>query len=128
MIGRMTRAQPRAHWSCTPSPSQLLLAALLRLAATFLSGTACLSWRRPSRLAGECHADVTPAMLPSGSSGNHQKEIEPAATNSRSPEALMVSRPRSGRPSNHEGVLASLRGALRNRADVLLPRTGEATR
>ena len=124
----MTRAQSGANRSDAPSPSQLLLAALLRLAAMLVSGAACLLWMRPSRLAGECHADVTPAMLPSAGNGNHKKEETPAAANSQIPEALMVSRPHSGRPSNHEGMLTGASHTSRNSANVLLPRAGEATR
>ena len=110
----MTRTQPAANWSDAPSLSQLLLAALLRLAAMFVEGAACLLWMRPSRLAGECHADVTPAMLPSASSGNQTRETETAvAHSSQTPEALMVSSEQSSRRvypelvegSNHEGGL-----------------------
>jgi hypothetical protein len=95
----MNRAQSVAHWSGIPSLSHLWMAALLRLAAMLVSNAACFLRMRPSRLPGECHADVTPQALPSATSGHHSRETQPAAASSN---------------TSH------------NSADVLLPRTGEA--
>jgi hypothetical protein len=96
------------------------MAALLRLAAMLVAGAACLLWMRPSRLAGECHADVTPAMLPSGSSGNQTKE-QSAEGLSCSIEALMVSSEQGSRPSNHEGGLTRASHILAQRQLPLSP-------
>jgi hypothetical protein len=78
----MTRAQSVANWSGIPSLSQLLLAALLRLAAMLVSG-AVHSMRMPlSRLPRECHTDVTPDRLPAPRDSN-QSEEQPAAAGSQ---------------------------------------------
>jgi hypothetical protein len=116
----MTRAQSVAHWSDVPSLSHLWMAALLRLAAMLVSNAASVLRMRPSRLPGECHADATPATLPPATRGNQIKDNKPAAATSPTPEALMLSRPRSGRRvypelvegSNHEGELTVVRSPL----------------
>jgi hypothetical protein len=96
------------------------MAALLRLAAMLVSNAASVLRMRPSRLPGECHADATPATLPPAARGNQIKDNKPAAATSPTPEALMLSRPRSGRRvypelvegSNHEGELTVVRSPL----------------
>jgi hypothetical protein len=94
---RMTRAQSVAHWSGIPSLSHRWMAALLRLSAMLVQNAASFLRMRLSRLPGECHADATPQTLPSATSSNPTQDPDPAATPSHSQDALMVSRPRSGR-------------------------------
>ena len=105
ILRAMTRAHQGANWSGVPSLSHLWMAALLRLVAMLVSSAASFLRMRPSRLSGECHADATPQTLPRANSGTHNKETETAAANSQTTEALLLSRPRSGRPSKDEGGL-----------------------
>jgi hypothetical protein len=74
----MTRAHLRAHWIGPPSLSQPLLAALLLTFAMFVSFAANFLRMRPSRLSRECHADVTPEMLPEPESGITKETEKPA--------------------------------------------------
>jgi hypothetical protein len=100
----MTRAHLRANWSGVPSLTELWLGALLRAFAMLVSFAANLLRMRPSRLSRECHADVTPAMLPEPESGIIM-ETKEAAGRSQPIEALMLSSASSARPSKQEGGL-----------------------
>jgi hypothetical protein len=75
---------------------------------------------RPSRHVRECHTDVsrrsrkakagaTPQALPLKDRDPSKETNLAARTSSQSIEALMLSRPHSGRPSNHDGVLTAAR-------------------
>jgi hypothetical protein len=121
----MNRAQSVAHWSGIPSLSHLWMAALLRLAAMLVSNAACFLRMRPSRLPGECHADVTPQALPSATSGHHSRETQPAAASSQTLEGLMPGAGEAG-VLKHEAAFTGASQTSRHSADVLLPRTGEA--
>src|SRR5690349_12881775 len=99
----MTRAHRGANWSGVPSLSQLWLAALLRLVAMLVSNVAAHVRMIASVLSGKCHTDVDPAGPPAPKR-DMIKETQPAETPSPFTKALMVSRPQSGRSSNHEGV------------------------
>ena len=101
------------------------MAALLRLAAMLVSHAVHPLRMLLTLLPRECHTDVERDRLPATETGNHSKE-ESAAAHSQLQSALMVSRPRSGRPSNHEGGLTGVGKASRHSADVLLPRSGVA--
>ena len=78
----MMRTQSDANWSGVPSLSQLLLAALLRLAAMFVVGAADPLRMLLTLLARECHTDVKRDRLPAMDSGKSGK-AEPAATHSQ---------------------------------------------
>ena len=82
ILPAMTRAQPVAYWSRVPSLSQLLLAALLRLAAMLVSNAVRPMRMLLSLLPRECHTDVEPDRLPAMDNGNRNKETEPAAAHS----------------------------------------------
>lgn len=87
------------------------MAAVLRLAAMALVSLAGFFGMRPSRLAGECHTDVTPQALPRRKSDPTTKETHQAVRHdSRTIVALMLSRTPSVRPSKHEGVLTAACG------------------
>jgi hypothetical protein len=82
ILPRMMRTQSGANWSGVLSLSHLWMAALLRLSAMFVCGAVSFLRMRPSRLPGECHADVTPQTLPSANSGS-SKKAEPAEASSQ---------------------------------------------
>ena len=88
------------------------MAALLRLAAMLMSHAVHPLRMLLTLLPRECHTDVERDRLPAMEDGNQPKETDPAAATSHSIEALMVSRPRSGRPSNHEGGLTTISSPL----------------
>jgi hypothetical protein len=104
-------AQRDANWGGSPSLIHHWMAALLRLAAMYLSNLANLLGMRVSRPPGECHTDATPQALPLEDRDPATKETQPAArTSSQTTEALMVSRcAHAHRPSNHEGGLTAAR-------------------
>jgi hypothetical protein len=110
------------------------MAALLRLAAMLVAGAVHSLRMLLTLLPRECHTDVERDRLPAMETGNHQKEDQPAAAGSRTTEALMASRPRSGHRvhpglvegSNHQGVLTGVGNTPHTSADALLCRTAEA--
>ena len=87
----MTRAHLRAHWIGSPSLSQPLLAALLRVIAMFVLCAASTVRMRLSLLSGECHADVEPETLPKQESGIIL-EIEEAAASSQTTAPRQLTR------------------------------------
>ncbi|MDP3738684.1 MAG: hypothetical protein Q8R02_14910, partial [Hyphomonadaceae bacterium] len=102
----MTQALSRANWIGPPSPCQLLLETLLRVAAMLWSNVAATFRMIPSRPARECHTMQTPQALP-GEMRDPIKETDLAAERSEPTEALILMAGEAG-VSNHEGVLTSV--------------------
>ena len=120
----MTRHKALHTGLVSPSPLDLLINALLHAFAMLVSHVAHLCSMRLIRHSAECHSDATLEVLPCTESGKLKETTQAAASNhtrrgsasssnavATAPEgaiareALMVSRSRSDRPSNHEGVL-----------------------
>ena len=127
----MTRHKATHTGLGTPSPLDRWINAMLRGLAMLVSHAAHLCSMRLIRHAPECHSEATPEVLPCRKSGKLKETTQAAACSytrragvtfiasamahrsSKAREALMVSRPRSGRPSNpsrSEGRVA--RGGL----------------
>ena len=78
----MTRAQTRAHWSRTPSATQLWLGTMLRAFAMLVLAVAAIVQMRPSRRAHECDMTPMPEALPRRARDAIREKVE-AAANSR---------------------------------------------
>ena len=100
----MTRHKATQTGLGTPSPLDRWINALLRGLAMFVLNVARRFAFRHRNPTAECDGDQAPAPEASFVLDQHQ-EPEPAAASSQPIEALMVSRSRSDRPSNHEGGL-----------------------
>jgi hypothetical protein len=103
----MTRHKATQTGLGTPSPLDRWINAMLRGLAMLVSHVARRFAFRHKNPTAECDGDQAPAPEASFVLDQHQ-EPEPAAASSQPNEALMVSRSRSDRPSNHEGRLTAL--------------------
>jgi hypothetical protein len=108
----MTQAHVCANWSGVPSLTELWLEALLRMIAMFWVSLAATFQMDLSRRARACDTPPAPQALPrrTRETSEETSAAEPAR-HCQSTEALVVSRPRSGRPSNYKGELSG-RAAL----------------